>query len=155
MAGRQGLGKEWEEVRPKGAGSHGHTGGFVQVNTICQESPEEGWLGQEGLAQKSWIWSQHKPDGQPGPRVWMYRRVMPLPSQLLNIVSIASTREGLVKDSQTEKGTWAFQGELIQRSSEKKEMEMHREDEARGMEGPDDERPSLAGKEVCTPSCRP
>lgn len=34
-------------------------------------------------------------------------------------------------------------------------MEMHREDEARGMEGPDDERPSVAGKEVCTPFCRP
>lgn len=32
---------------------------------------------------------------------------------------------------------------------------MHREDEARGMEGPDDERPSVAGKEVCTPFCRP
>lgn len=32
---------------------------------------------------------------------------------------------------------------------------MHREDEARGMEGPDDERPSVVGKEVCMLSCSP
>lgn len=39
----------------------------MQVNTVCQDSPEEGWLGQEGQ-QKSQIWGQHKRDGQPGPR---------------------------------------------------------------------------------------
>lgn len=60
-----------------------------------------------------------------------------------------------MKDFQTEKGTWAFQEELIQRSSEKEEMEMHREDEARGMEGLGSERPFVAGKEVCTPSYKP
>lgn len=35
------------------------------------------------------------------PGVWMYRPA-------INIVNIASTLEGLVKDSWTEMGTWAF-----------------------------------------------
>ena len=87
------------------------------------------------------------------PGVWMYRQIMPVPSQVLNIVNIASTLEELVKDSQTEKRTWAFQGELIQRSSEKEELEMHRDGDAKVVEGPDNERVSVAGKEVRALSC--
>lgn len=85
---------------------------------MCHGSPEEG-DGQRRASRS--LGSESSTDllFSQGLGTGLCRRVMPMPSPSWNTVNVASALDGFPG----REGTWAFQGELIQRPSEKREME--------------------------------
>ena len=107
---------EWPDLRPeqgvgggetsrevRSLGMHQDAWTYTPCTTRAQQSGE--WA--KKAFQKSWIWVQHNPDVYPRPRVQLYRLVMLTPSELPNIVNIASALEELVRDSPYREEGWA------------------------------------------------